>query len=432
MVSPMTTEAALAGAAAVEGSVLRKVKRPEVRKALTVAVLVDSIAAGYGGPAYSVRRLWQSAMSQGVGVTVHSTDSFQVQESAADRELWQPLSCRQWRPFGLKALGYSSRMESGVQETLKGEAKVISQHGLWLHYGRVAMRVGRRERIPVIIHPHGMLEPWALKRSAWKKQLTGRLWEYENLRGAACLRVTSTKELQSVRDFGLKNPVALIPNGIDVEDYTSLPTTAEARALLPELTAKRVLLFLSRVHPKKGLAMLLRAWHILGPANEGWQLAIAGPDQKGHTDELRQLANELGLAEKVVFLGPLYGEKKLAAYKLSDLFVLPSFSENFGIAVAEALAAGLPVMTTDGTPWEDLMKHGCGWCVKATSESLAESLREAISLSKERLAAMGLRGREWMAQEFSWERLAAQMIEVCEWTVEGTDPSSAPACVSLD
>jgi glycosyltransferase involved in cell wall biosynthesis len=259
--------------------------------------------------------------------------------------------------------------------------------------------------------------------------MTGRLWEYENLRRAACLRVTSMDELKSVRDFGLRNPVALIPNGIDVEDFTRLPSVHEAEGLLPLLKDGRVLLFLSRVHPKKGLPVLLKAWQALGAARRDWRLAIAGPDQRGHTDELKQLVDELGLKDSVVFPGALFGEQKLAAYTLSDLFVLPSHSENFGVAVAEALAAGLPVVTTTATPWKNLPERGCGWCVDATVEQMTATLTEALALRKSELVSMGVKGRAWMRRDFAWEQLAAQMLEVCEWTLHG---GATPACVALD
>lgn len=429
MASNMETEVALRSVDGEKCFVLETSKLSKQQKNLTVAVLVDSIAAKYGGPSYSVRRLWQSASELGVNVTVHSTDSFQVQESAQDRELWQPLDCRQWPTVGMKALGYSTKMAGGVQSSLVGGSSIISQHGLWLHYGRVAKQVGSNGGVPVIIHPHGMLEPWALRRSSWKKQVTGRLWEYENLQRAACLRVTSSEELRSVRDFGLKNPVALIPNGIDVEDFATLPSTAEAEALLPALKGRRVLLFLSRVHPKKGLPLLLQAWKALLPERKGWLLAIAGPDQNGHTAELQQMVKELDLSSSVVFLGAIFAEKKLAAYALADLFVLPSFSENFGVAVAEALAAGVPVVTTSGTPWKNLPERGCGWCTDATVEQLTGTLREALLLSPNELSEMGAKGSVWMQHDFSWERLAAQMIEVCEWTLAGGD---TPSCVTMD
>jgi len=428
----MNTEVAPAALDGLESFAPRMPELTAPRKNLNVAVLVDSIAARYGGPSYSVRRLWQSALQQGVSVTVHSTDSFQVGESDEDRKLWQPLDCRRWPAVGLKALGYSSKMANGVEQSLVGGSSVISQHGLWLHYGRVAKNLGKHNSAPVIIHPHGMLEPWALRRSSWKKQMTGRLWEFENLRAAACLRVTSTDELQSVRSFGLKNPVALIPHGIDVLDDASLPSRVEAETLLPGWKGKRVLLFLSRVHPKKGLKALLQAWSALKAERGDWLLAIAGPDQGGHTDELKQLAVELNLSPSVIFMGALFGEQKLAAYALAELSVLPSFSENFGVAVAEALAAGVPVLTTRGTPWKELRERGCGWCVEATAEELTASLREALSLSPEELAKMGASGRLWMRRDFSWQRVAAQMIEVCEWTLDGRSTARTPGCLVLD
>lgn len=320
-------------------------------------------------------------------------------------------------------------MARGVESCLAGDASVISQHGLWLHYGRVAKNIGNRRRVPVIIHPHGMLEPWALQRSSWKKKITGRLWEYENLRHAACLRVTSAEELKSVRAFGLKNPVALIPNGIDTEDYGSLPTKTEAESLLPALKDRRVLLFLSRLHPVKGLPILLKAWHALESERRDWLLAIAGPDQLDHARELKQLVDELDLKDAVVFTGALFDEEKRAAYALAELFVLPSHSENFGVVVAEALAAGLPVIAGTGTPWNGLLEHGCGWWIENRVETLTETLRETLSTPKRELAEMGAKGREWMRKDFAWERLAAEMIEVCEWTLGG---GKHPSCVAMD
>lgn len=427
----MKTEIAVAGVSNKESFAREASGLAAQAQNLKVAVLVDSIAAEYGGPSYSVRRLWQSAQAAGVDVTVHSTDSFRVRESAQDRALWQPLACRRWPAVWMKALGYSKEMESGVLSGLVKGSSVLSQHGLWLHYGRVALNIGRSLGVPVIIHPHGMLEPWALRRSNWKKQMTGRLWEYENLRRASCLRVTSADELRSVRSLNLKNPVALIPHGIDAEDYASLPSRLEAEAMLPALEGKRVLLFLSRVHPKKGLPLLLRAWHALGRERHDWLLAIAGPDERGHTDDLKLLADEMELSESVAFTGALFGKEKLAAYALADLFVLPSYSENFGVSVAEALSAGLPVVTTTGTPWKGLQERGCGWWTEAALNPLTETLRQALSLSKRELAEMGAKGRQWMKSDYAWERLAAEMKEVCEWTLAG-DGTTPPPCVVLD
>lgn len=360
---------------------------------------------------------------------MHSTDTFHVAETALDRASWRPLECVQWNAVGIKSLGFSNKMPSGVMSALSPNDSIISQHGLWLYHGRVARKIGDDLRIPVIIHPHGMLEPWALNRSGWKKQMVGRLWEFENLRRAACLRATSASELKAIRTFGLKNPVAVISNGIDVEAFVRLPGRSEAEERFPLLRDRRVLLYLSRIHPKKGLPLLLKAWSKVEAHRKDWVLAIAGTDENGHTAFLRQMADELNLGDSLQFLGALFGEDKLAAYALAELFILPSYSENFGVAIAEALAAGVPTITTRGTPWQQLEDYGCGWWVESEEKSLAAALREALAASKESLSEMGSRGREWMARDFSWEVSASQMLEVCEWTLGG---GSAPACVVLN
>jgi glycosyltransferase involved in cell wall biosynthesis len=396
---------------------------------LTVAVLVDSIAAQYGGPTYSVRRLWQSVHASGARVTVHSTDTFHVGETANDRASWQPLECRRWPTIGIKSLGYSARMTGGLLNSLPRGSSIISQHGLWRTRGLQARTAGNKLNAPVIVHPHGMLEPWTLRQSKWKKRIAGMFWENENLRRAACIRVTSQGELKTLRDLGFKTPVAVIPNGVDVSDFANLPSREEARRSLPQLNGQKLLFFLSRVHPKKGLPMLLRVWKSLGALRDDWMLLIAGPDEYDQTRELEQMIRELDLKKSVTLSGPLFNEEKLAAYALADLFVLPSYSENFGIAVAEALASGLPVITTKNTPWRGLTDHRCGWWIDANEEVLGEALREAISLPPAALSEMGSRGRDWMQRDFSWDRIGKQMIDVCRWTLGNADQ---PDCVSLD
>ena len=376
-----------------------------------------------------MRRLWQTALELGVDVTVHSTDSFHVAESDEDRALWQPLPYRKWPTVGPKALGYATGMFEGISDGLRNGESVINQHGLWLHYGRVARIVGESLRVPVIIHTHGMLEPLAFEKSRWKKRIVARLWENENLSKAACVRVTGQNEFSSVRDFGVKNPIAFIPNGIDVEDFGKLPPPSSAVEQLPILKDRRVLLFVGRLNPIKGLPMLLKVWDNLGSLRRDWVLALAGPDHKGHARELEQMVAELGLNQSVKFLGPLFGERKLAAYALADILILPSLTENFGVAVAEALAASLPVITTTGTPWRGLPENDCGWWIERDERSIETALREAMSLTKAELSEMGARGRDWMARDFSWQRIAAQMKEVCEWTLGG---GPTPGCVTLN
>lgn len=360
-------------------------------------------------------------------MVVHSVNNTAHPLTKAECESWRPLECRLWPSSGVRSLGYARGLMGELSAAAAANGPtVISQHGLWLYYGSVSRRIGGRAGAPVLVHPHGMLEPWALNRSAWKKKIVGALWEHGNLRRARCIRVTAPTELESVRGFGLKNPVALIPNGVDVDDFARLPGPATLGELGRELEGRRAVLFLSRVHPKKGLPLLLKAWSRLSRAREGWALVIAGPDEVGHTRRLKELASSLGVERSVIFCGPLYGERKLAALSLAELLVLPAYSENFGVVVAEALAAGLPVLTTRGTPWKDLVGKGCGWHVETTEKALGEALREALGLPPPALRRMGARGREWMARDYSWSVIGEQMFKVCEWMHGGGAP---PPCV---
>jgi glycosyltransferase involved in cell wall biosynthesis len=185
--------------------------------------------------------------------------------------------------------------------------------------------------------------------------------------------------------------------------------------------ARRVL-FLSRVHPVKGILNLLHAWAAVMP--KGWRLKIAGPDEGGHLAEVIALARALGIDQMVEFLGEVDGEAKRQAYLEADLFVLPTFSENFGVVVAEALAHGVPVITTRGAPWADLQTHACGWWVDIGVEPLVMALREAMALRDDERQAMGARGREY-AQRYDWDGIAQKTIDVYRWLLgDGSMPDA--------
>lgn len=264
-----------------------------------------------------------------------------------------------------------------------------------------------------------MLESWALNHKSWKKSLALVLYQRRDLESARLFIATAESEYRSIRVLGLRQAVAVIPNGVEFPLPDSL-------AIHRPATPIRTVLFLSRVHPKKGLFNLLQAWHEVNPIN--WRLAIVGPDEGGHSAELQKKARELGIAGAVEFVSAVDGEEKARRYAGADVFVLPTFSENFGVVVAEALAHGLPVITTSGAPWADLVTHRCGWWVDIGVEPLAEALREAISLSDEERRAMGMRGRTYV-QRYNWDDIARQTIDVYRWIL-GQGPQ--PTCVRTD
>ncbi|TVR84813.1 MAG: glycosyltransferase [Rhodospirillales bacterium] len=319
----------------------------------------------------------------------------------------------QWGP---RPLGWAPTLGA----TLRGLAPdVVDSQGLWMYHSLVSLRRARRARLPYVVTPRGMLDLWTLSRSVWKKRIVRAWFEDAHLRQAASLRATAWMECRHIRAFGLRNPVAVVPNGVVVPTAAARKVSADGR---------RRLLFLSRLHPKKGLPFLLRAWAALAPRHESWELIIAGPDEVGHRGDMQTLARELGLV-RLSWLPPVAGHTKDDLYRSADLFVLPTHAENFGLVVAEALAHGVPVITTRHAPWEGLETHGCGWWIDLAHGPLIEALDAAMQLDDETRAAMGGHGRAWMERDFAWPAVARQMLEVYRWVLGGGAP---PACVVTD
>jgi poly(glycerol-phosphate) alpha-glucosyltransferase len=330
--------------------------------------------------------------------------------------------------LGPGTLGFSPNLLTRLTARMK-PAGIIHSHGLWMYPGIVARRVSKSTASPLVISPHGMLEPWALENSRWKKRLAAWLFENKNLRSADCLHALCEAEARNIRSYGLRNPVAVIPNGVDLADFSSLPPYGAIERDNPRLKGKKRMLFLSRIHPKKGLPHLLRAWQKLASQFPDWRLLIAGNDQLGHEAELKKLTSELGLLTSVIFLGPLYGETKKQALAGADIFVLPSFSEGFSMAVLEAAACGLPVLLTPQCNFPELAAAGGAVEVQPEVESCENGLRHLLSLSQDERRGMGLRGRELIQKAYTWPGIAARMISVYAWLLR---QGPKPDCVYVD
>ncbi len=371
----------------------------------------------YGGPFQSVRKLAQAQMARGIEVAVRMPWSAEAEEHRSD---WAPVEVSVSGKILLPPFGWSP---SYGRELLECDAEILHTHGIWQHPSWAALAWKQKWHRPHVASVRGMLEPWAWQHHAWKKRPVWWLWEKKNLQTAALLHATSEQEAEALRARGLTAPITIIPNGVD------LPA-AGALNSIPKLEFKiqnsiRTALFLSRVHPKKGLPLLLEAWAKVRP--KGWALHIVGPDEGGHRTELERRVEVLGLAKQVRFSGPLVGEAKEQAFCEASLFVLPTHSENFGIAVAEAMAHDLPVITTQGAPWKLLEEQCCGWWVPVSVQSIAAALDDATRRSPGELSAMGERGRAVVAERFGWEGIARQFVECYQW-LRGEGPK--PACVS--
>jgi len=284
----------------------------------------------------------------------------------------------------------------------------LHSNGVWHPLNHWCAVEARRRRIPLVVQPHGMLEPWALAWRSTKKRLALAAFQRRDLDNAALLVATARQEAEGFRQFGLRQPIAIIPNGIDMATRLN----ADQPAMAGNLFSLRRALFLSRIHPKKGLINLLDAWSSVDSRN--WLLQLAGPDEGGHLAEVMAHAEAIGIKDQVQYLGSFDDAAKLQVYREADLFVLPSFSENFGVVVAEALAQRLPVITTYGTPWQDLQTYDCGWWVAPSVDGLRAALADALYASPQRLREMGVRGQAYV-QRYDWERIAEQTLAAYRW-----------------
>jgi glycosyltransferase involved in cell wall biosynthesis len=382
-----------------------------------IAHVIAGIEPIYGGPSYSVPRLCEA-----LGFAGAETVLLSVAGRACDERDTYEKGYRDRRfawdyariPM-LRRLRSSQGLSSALQDAAR-TAHVVHNHGLWLIPNVRAGAAAAGARTPLVISPRGMLAPAALGFSRLKKRAFWSLLQGPAIGRSACFHATSEQEYEEIRSFGLAHPVAIIPNGIDLPEPPLQP------ALAPPVN--RTVLSLGRIHPKKGLAQLLYAWSKVEAKFPGWRLNIVGSPEKGHDNELRALATALGLT-RVTIRGPKYGEAKTAAYRAADVFVLPTLNENFGLTVAEALAAGTPAISTKGAPWHGLETEGCGWWVGHGIEPIAAALAQAMALPRQTLKAMGYKGRMWMAQDFSWDRVAHDMFEVYLWLSRSKEPPTS-------
>ena len=278
---------------------------------------------------------------------------------------------------------------------------LVHDHAVWLPTNHAVASYCRNAKVKRVISPRGMLGDWALNHGRWKKNVAWWLYQGHDLRSADAFHATSRQEAEEIRKLGLRQPIAVIPNGILFSESPEVPTSTRR-------VESRSVLFLSRIHPKKGLLSLLHAWKEASvPKN--WRLILAGPNENGHQTEVENLAKSLEIDAQISFQWAVSDELKWKMYREADLFVLPSFSENFGIVVAEALAAGVPVIATHGTPWQELNERKAGWFVPHNITAIAKALKEAISLDDTARSEIGARGITWARSEFGWDGIAKRM-----------------------
>jgi glycosyltransferase involved in cell wall biosynthesis len=331
-----------------------------------------------------------------------------------DRPLWGRIETTAMRVRGPHAFGYAP----DLSRTLRSKnPDLIHVHGLWM-YPSVAANHWSRSGKPYVVSPHGMLDPWALENSRWKKRAAGAIYENRHLRGAACLHALNHAEADAIRAYGLSSPICMIPNGVELPEKPRKSDVRETNTLL----------YLGRLHPKKGLTMLIQAWATVRKAAEatGWRLAVAGWDQNGHRSVLEALASNLGASSTISFPGPQFGEAKAEYFRTASAFILPSLSEGLPISILEAWSWGLPAVLTPQCNLPEGHQAGAAIVVESTVESIVAGLNRLFSMSNGEREAMGALGRRLVEDKFQWSQVARQMTEVYDWIL-GFGPQ--PACV---
>ena len=356
---------------------------------------------------------------------------------------WAPLAPEAFSVLGPALLGYSPSLSARLRQS---DAEIVHTHGIWQFPSAAVLAWHNKTSKPYLVSSHGMLDQWAVKNSNLKKRVALALYERQHLQKAACIRALCEAEAKTIRDFGLRNPISIIPNGIDLPEQTNSslgPQPLPWEGLIEK--DRNVLLYLGRLHPKKGLVNLLKAWKLqidlhASTANR-WILAIAGWDQNGHELQLKQLATQLQISwtdlrtckatspiatatrpPKLLFLGPKFGEDKAACYSSCNAFILPSLSEGLPMAVLEAWAHAKPVLMTPQCNLPEGFSADAALCIEADVQGICQGLRCLLPAPDAAVRSMGARGRNLVSKRFAWPSIAKDLKEVYEWIL-GSGPT---------
>ena len=245
------------------------------------------------------------------------------------------------------------------------------------------------------------------------------VYQRRDIQEAACILTTADMEANSLRNLGFTNPIAVIPNGIEIDDYPCRPKETMYKC-------KKQVIFLSRLVSKKGIDILIDAWVKVHQHNPDWSVVVVGNGEQEYIDSLNAQIVRNGLANNIHILPPAFGKEKYKLYTESSLFVLPTHSENFGMVIAEALACGVPVITTQGTPWKILESSKSGWWIELSQANLEDTLLKALSLSQEELFEMGQHGSQMIRDNFNYVEVAIKLKAVYEWIVSA---NQKPHCI---
>ena len=331
-----------------------------------------------------------------------------------DEPLWGDVPTRTFPTRGPRLFGYAPGLTAALETW---NADILHVHGIWTYPSVVAPRWSRGTR-PYLVSAHGLLKPWALRNSRWKKRIAALLYEDEDLRSAACLHALNQAEAEALREYGLKNPICMIPNGTKMRDDAAPQVSRQGRSIL----------YLGRFHPSKGLRSLIEAWSSVceGATAGGWRLTLAGWDQNHHRAELERFVDQLQVRSSVEFLGPQFGADKERCLTAASAFILPSKSEGQPVSILEAWSLKLPVLMTRECNLPEGAAAGAAIMMEPEVNSIAAALRCLFSSTDSEREQMGRNGQSLVEQRYQWQQIGKSMTEVYDWIL-GQGPK--PDCI---
>lgn len=364
-----------------------------MNRTMKILTYITSIDQTGGGPSRSVPMLIKGLAELGADVTLMTHQTKKMNTHALDGTTAK---------LHILDAFNSEKIEAFIR---KEKFDIVQLQSMWdMRYHKLA-KICRKLNIPYVETPRGMLEPWSLAQKKWKKRLALWLYQMNDLNHAACIYTTADDEARNVKALGVKAPCSVIPNGIEVDSY-KCRTSMEG--------VKKQVLFLSRIHVKKGIELLIVAWERIVKDFPGWSLLIAGNGEADYIESLKNMVEEHGVGESVTISEPVFGEDKVRLYQSSALFVLPSYSENFGMVIAEAMSCGVPVITTKYCPWEILNETRTGWWIELSVEKLTDCLRNAMCMDAECLYDMGQRASRLVHEKFDYRNVAKMTLGLYE------------------
>ena len=362
---------------------------------MKILSFVSSLDLSSGGPSRSVPMLVKGLAELGVDITLMTIRSENMN-----------IHSLEGTTAKLKVLSPSFSRKEIAKYLAEERFELIQIQSVWeMHYHKVILEA-RKQNIPYIVTPRGMLEPWSLSQKKWKKKLAWWLYQRNDVQKSACVFTTAKMEAEHVSDLGITTCKAVIPNGIETDAY---PCKSSVEGV------KKQVLFLSRVHVKKGIELLFEAWKRILPDYADWQLLVIGNGEADYIHSLENKVESLGLKECIKILPPVFGEAKIKVYQESALFCLPSFSENFGMVIAEAMSCGTPVITTTNCPWEILNDTNTGWCIDLSVDNLEHALHEAMGMEANALYDMGQQASKLIFDNFDYRSITRKTLRLYEW-----------------